>query len=443
MNLVGRRIDYSRIQRTMRQIGRIRAGDSTPTVSKGGKTYNQPRRSKTFILSSDQRPLIARAAQLWGGEVEPWTPQGSSVAQWRVTTDAVEIPVILPPGDPFSSMYEMWERGKCLRRCDGVTEELVNRTPKPCLCIAQFGDYWHERPPTNPPQVCKPTGRLNVYLELGDEESGFGGDFGYWRADVHSFHAIGEMAGIIDYIKGVVGHGPSIRAALAIEQRAPKGTPYPVVAIRIRDGVMLQILSGVTPSLMLDGGPPRPAIEAGRAALTARAHVGDEAGTQDAELVDNSLDEPAPAPEPAPAVRQRLTPAQWRARLDTASDLDELRGMWRPAMQDGALDPNTDEGRATREAFTAVQARLQPTAPPAAGEPAPAPEPAPEGGARDDEPDRLVVWGKINAVAAERGWDMATVAAEMKAQTGYEPKDADGWAMQIFLNHLTGKDDTL
>jgi recombination directionality factor gp3-like protein len=439
---IGRRIDPSVIQRSMRELGRIRTGYSDAVE---GKTWRRPRRSDTLILTSTQRLLIDNAAALWGGEPEQWTPQGANTPVWRVVTDQAEIPALLPQGQPLSTMFELWDGGRCTRRCDGITEERSQRQPIPCVCAAQHGPNWHElRRQPNAPPLCKVTGRLNVYLEdLGD--------FGWWRVEVHSFFAVSEMSGVVDWIKGRLGPDPAIRIRLAIEQRSGKildgkdklvATTYPVVAIRLADHTAIQILSGVEPKLMIEGLPDR-------RALTQAPESRDDEGQR---ALPAAPAQAATPPKPAqagsgaqePPAGPPLSKQEWLARFAAARDLEELRGMWKPAGNDGALD---QEGRA---AYMAAKTRIEAEHAAAEAEPVvrqPPPDPEPDTPAAPDEtvvdadiePDRLAVWNLIVAKAGELKWSLDRVTADMKERTGHDRTSADGWAMQLYLDVLNGK----
>ena len=474
---VGRRISNAVVQRSMREVGRIRAGTS---VEVPGKTWRKPRRSDTLILTSFHQDLIVAAADMWGGTPEQWTPQGSNVPIWRVVTDAPQIPAILPQGNPLSTMFEMWTGGRCVRRCDGEWEEKTADRLVPCVCTASFGPKWYERDATNPPTTCKITGRLNVYLE------GLG-DMGFWRIDVHSFYAVTELSGIVDLVKARLGPESTIRVQLAIEQRSRGKLSYPVVAVRLVDHVAIAVLSGVEPKLMVEGLPDR-------RELTAGPHQPDEptpdefeqamdktdqqlraAGIQpparhgDSPPPDVSVNQPGPAGGPHPQSQtkpstnshlqsqtnqqdpQSLSIHQvWQDRFATATDTTQLRDMWKPAGDAGALDAPT------RAAFMAAKKRLDDEATraaAAAAEPAaakedwpPVAEPptdaVPDHGEPVDgelEPDKAQVWGQVLAAAGQRGWTLQQTKTELEKITGYAFDAADGWAVQLFLDYLEGR----
>jgi hypothetical protein len=241
------------LQRQIRELGRLRTG-----LMDG----NRPVRSGTWVISSHSEDYVRAAATVWGGTPEKWQPQGNGAAQWRVVTTASVIDAILPPGDPLSQSLELWNRGGCARRCDGITENLSD---SPCLCRAQFGDDFHEQ---RAGTVCSMTTRLNVMLpEMPD--------FGVWRAETHSYYAANELAGSVDTIRGLVGPQAMVPVRLRIEQRTRvaegKTKQFPVVVLELRGVTSGQLLAGGeglqqavaagTPQAI--GGEQRAAIEAG------------------------------------------------------------------------------------------------------------------------------------------------------------------------------------
>ncbi|MFJ5820076.1 hypothetical protein ACIQGT_40255 [Streptomyces sp. NPDC093108] len=192
------------MKRQAAELGRIRTGYSRPNPNPDKGPI--PVKSKTFVLTSHSRDYVAAAAELYGGRAEQWTPQRSSVAQWRVITEAAELQAILPAGDVLNQSYEMWGGGGCERRCDGVTESLGRR---PCVCLAKYGEDWHER---KADQVCRPTSRIGVFLpDLPD--------LGVWRLETKSYYAADALAGGLDTVLQATGGGGLLPVRMWIEQR--------------------------------------------------------------------------------------------------------------------------------------------------------------------------------------------------------------------------------
>jgi hypothetical protein len=226
------------IQRRAAEHGRLRTG-----FTKG----NNPARSGTWIVTSHSEKHVRRAAELWGGEPEPWTPLNSTISQWRVVTTAPSIEALITPGDPLNQYNELWTAGGCKRRCDGETELL---TRQPCLCARQFGEDWHQQ---RKGTVCSTTSRLNVMLP---DLSGMG----MWRAETHSFYAASEWGGMVDMVlAGTDGRG-FVPVNLRIEPRQVvrdgKTKKFPVVVVELRGVTPRQALAGpMTAAVALDPAP--------------------------------------------------------------------------------------------------------------------------------------------------------------------------------------------
>jgi hypothetical protein len=241
---VGSRI--RNIQARAAEHGRLRTG-----YTQG----NRPVRSATWVITSHSEEHVRAAAELWGGQPEPWKPLNSTIEQWRVITQAASIEALITPGDPLNQYNEMWSKGGCARRCDGETE-LLSR--KSCLCAAQFGEDWHLQPKG---RVCAATSRLNVMLP---DLTGMG----MWRAETHSFYAATEWGGMVDMVlAGTDGRG-FVPVTLRIEprQRVANGETkkFPVVVVELRGVTPRQALTGpLTAAAALDpAGASRLAIEA-------------------------------------------------------------------------------------------------------------------------------------------------------------------------------------
>ncbi len=239
-------------QRQLAEAGRLRLGLTVPTSN--GKT--RPTRSDTWIFTSPDQTKADAAAHLWGGQVEAWQPMGNGGKQWRVITKATSIDAILPSGDPLSQAYEQWSKGGCVRRCNGETESFSGSH---CLCLAEFGERWHEQPKG---KVCDTKSRLKVLLP---ELPGLGS----YRIETGSYYAADEIAGVVDFIRGAVGDAALVPIRVRIEQRTrvargeTKHFPVPVVELRnVTTGALLgaqadrtfQIGSAATEARQIEGG---------------------------------------------------------------------------------------------------------------------------------------------------------------------------------------------
>lgn len=255
--------------------GRIRIG--VKTSNSNGKTY--PKKLSTFRFTSPSREMIAGAAELYGGEVQPWkSPEGE---QFEVITTATRIPVVLPP-NPLTQGMEAWNGAMCVRRCDGRTREILSG--KPCICAAEDD------------RICKPTTRLSVLLR--DVPS-----LGTWRLDSHGWNAAAELPDAAEFLAHA---GRYVDGVLFLRERRGtangKPTSYMVPGLTVE---------GITPAQLLSGNLPDRQAVAGRtaAAITAGG--------------------PAEPPDYLAQARAATAAAQvgevWRAARDAGHLSDNLR----------------------------------------------------------------------------------------------------------------------
>lgn len=229
-------------QRQARELGRLRTGYSIPNDDP--KKRPRPVKSKTWVLSSHSEHYVTAAADAWGGNVERWQPQGNGAPQFRVITEAEQLEAILPPGDPLSQANEMWNKGGCVRRCDGETEQISRH---PCLCLAEHGPEWHQlrQDIRTKDKVCAATSRLNVILPDMP-------DVGVWRVETHSWYAANELAGTVDMVLSGTGGKGLVPVTLRIEPRtrvaAGQTKHFPVVVVEIRGVTTRQALTGPLPT---------------------------------------------------------------------------------------------------------------------------------------------------------------------------------------------------
>lgn len=244
------------LQLQARELGRLRSGTYNPA-------NKQMKRSEFWIVTSLSDTRCEAAAALWGGTVEKWTPQ-SGTPQFRVITTAAVVDAILPPGDPLSQAYEMWNRGGCARRCDGYTETLSD---SPCICRAEYGPEFHAVAPKD--STCKMTTRLNVILPQMP-------DIGVFRVESHSYYAASEIAATVDMLRRAAGPEELIPISLRIEPRkrvsGGKTKQFPVIAVELRGATAGQVLEAAAGLRELAARTPeRAAIEAARPDYVAQA----------------------------------------------------------------------------------------------------------------------------------------------------------------------------
>lgn len=236
------------IQARQVEVGRIRLGTTETAQGRSGD-YQKPVKLESFRLTSRSKTLIEEAASLYGGSCEPWTPQSGGAQQWQVFTEQRSLAVIVPP-DPVSQYYEMWQGGRCQRRCDGLTELLSDQS---CICG-----------PDPEVRKCKPTTRLALMLA---DMSGIG----VWRLETHGYHAAAELPAVADLLSAVGGNVP---ARLEMEERSamvpdprdrskevPTRFMVPVLHVQRTPAQMVAIMGGNgQPAIALPGTPDRPAL---------------------------------------------------------------------------------------------------------------------------------------------------------------------------------------
>jgi hypothetical protein len=172
------------IQRRMVEAGRIRAGE------KGDK--GEPRKLTNWRLTSKDRVRLDEAARLWGGEVREWAERPG---EFELYTTTASLPIMLLPGHLPSTWYELWSKGGCQRRCDGVHEIMSDSA---CLCGEE--------------RECKPYTRLSVLLP---DLPGIGS----WLLSSTGWNAAAELAGAADLLQRGSAQGVLIPADLRLEQR--------------------------------------------------------------------------------------------------------------------------------------------------------------------------------------------------------------------------------
>jgi hypothetical protein len=238
-------------QRQLAEAGRLRLGLTSEYTRKDGKKGTKPVRSETWILTSHSEEIVRAAATSWGGTPERWQPLGNGAQQWRVITQAAAIDAFLPPGDPLTQAYETWSRGGAQRRCDGVTEQFSG---SPCLCAAQFGDKWYERPKG---EVCDTKTRLKVLLA---DMPGLGS----YRVETGSYYAADEIAGMVDFIRGQVDGLVPVRLRIEPRTRVAGGETkqFVVPVVELRGVTTAQILGGTDLMASVGGRAAAQQIEA-------------------------------------------------------------------------------------------------------------------------------------------------------------------------------------
>jgi hypothetical protein len=368
------------LQRRMRQLGEIRIGrvvDTGRISQRTNRPIMRPEKLDRFRLTSASRPLLEEVAKLYGGQVEPWTPANGGPAEWEVFTDADRLPVLVPPRDPVTQWYEQYKGSKCVRRCDGVTEQ---KSDKPCLCDPDARD-------------CQITTRLNVMLR---DVPGLG----VWLLTSHGFYAAVELPEVAQFLATTRGY---VDAWLAMEEKQ-----VPIVDQNGREGMarfMVPKLDvAVTPAQLL----------AGQGAISPAAV---DASSARAALVDELR--PAIEAPPVAVPSAKPSPEDFLARARAAATFADFKVIWDEAAKAG-ISPT----KVQSDEMTAIGNRLksaeQPPANPA--------ESAPANGDAD------AMWQQI--VAAWPGTTSELTAAFAQTMDGLVPESATAQQLADFLTKL-------
>jgi hypothetical protein len=226
------------LQMRMRQLGEIRLGHVVPTSN--GKT--RPAKLDKFRFTSPSREILASVADLYGGEVKPWTPANGGPAEFEVYSTVNRLPVLIPPRDAVSQWYELYAGSKCQRRCDGVTEQ---KTDRPCMCD-----------PDN--RECAMTTRVNVMLR--DVPA-----LGQWLLISKGYHAavtLPPAAELLSQAGGYVAGWLGMEEKTAIVKDKLARFKVPTLDVEITPGALMagEVTGG---KQEVAKGPERAAISAG------------------------------------------------------------------------------------------------------------------------------------------------------------------------------------
>jgi hypothetical protein len=326
--------------------GRIRIG------VKGSK--GQPQKLDRFRFTSTDPVALEQVADLYGGQITPWSDPKAGAGQFQVITEAREIRIALPP-DPLGNtpIYELWTGGGCARRCDGEVCEMLTSGQDgldlqqvPCICDAK-GEL-----------ACKVTTRLSVLLP----EIRF---VGVWRLDTHGWNAAQELPGMVELIRTLQDRGV-VRGLLRVEERvqvlAGQTRKYMVPVLGIDESVealaagsaRLGALGASTPLPELGSGVIEPGAEPpyegdvqqdpgtpGDSALPlAAACDGTEApGSADDEIIDAEIVEPIADDAVALLLAVADTGPKKSKALKAARLWAEHKGVVLPGSFDEITDP--------------------------------------------------------------------------------------------------------
>ncbi|MEC4016020.1 recombination directionality factor [Streptomyces sp. H27-D2] len=249
------------LQRRMRQLGEIRIGHviDTGKKRKDGKPLMRPAKLKAFRFTSPSRAILTSVAELYGGDVQPWTPANGGPSEFEVYSTTDRLPVLIPPNDAVSQWYELYAGSKCMRRCDGQTEQKKDR---PCLC--------------NPDErECSITTRVNVMLR--DIPA-----LGQWLLITKGYYAATELppaAELLAQVGGYVAGWLGMEEKSVVNDEGPMRFMVPTLDVEITPAALMA--GQITGAPAVASGPERVAITGGRpdyASLAAVAKTAEDVG---------------------------------------------------------------------------------------------------------------------------------------------------------------------
>lgn len=218
------------LQRSFRKLGKIRLGDQQPVMKDGKQEKNKdgtlkfrPAKLEEFRLTSPSRELLEGAAKAYGGEVTAWDGAPGEDDEWQLYTSSKVLDIVLPPvsidesgdidGSTFSQWNEMWNKGGCVRRCDGVDDTISGQ---PCSALKPMCPLDHEARSAEAAygRACKMTTRLMVVLPKVP-------DLGVFMLESHGWYAAVELGGFMDFLARRAP-GQFVNATLRLEARTVK-----------------------------------------------------------------------------------------------------------------------------------------------------------------------------------------------------------------------------
>lgn len=202
-------VPIGEIRRRAPEAGRIRLGMQVPNTAPNARSKTMPTAIKTFRFTSIHQDLIEQIAGQYGGTAEPWDePSAKYRNQWQLISPVNQIRVYVPQ-DGLSQSYELWNKGGCERRCDGVTVETVDMhgnsaVPKASPCICDRKGI----------RECNPKTRIQVILPNIDF-------LGVWRLESGSWAALHELPGMFE-MTAALQQSKLVDALLGIEARTDR-----------------------------------------------------------------------------------------------------------------------------------------------------------------------------------------------------------------------------
>lgn len=390
------------IQKRARELGRIRLGQQQAFTRRDGSEGTKPVKLDRFRLTSASKALLDKVAELYGGDVNEWTPPGGS-PQWEVITSSARLPIMVPP-QPVTQWYEFWTRAGCQHRCDGKHNVL---TDEPCDLDEQITVG---RQTVNPhaEALRKPTTRLNVVLR--DVEG-----IGVWRVETHGWNAAVELPDVAEFLAQAGGY---VNGWLALEQRTSIGQNAQTGAPETRHFMVPIIEIDVTPAQLM----------AGHGRVAAPALTGGPVTS-------------------APALA--AAGPDYVALAAESTDAEQVRDIWRQANAAGHMTQGLNDHLVKRAGELPEPAGAAIEPPTAESAPAPAQQPVDEDGAveaeivpdspraAEPEEDADTIWNRIVTEAGRQGMTLADVQDHFaQVMQGVTADSASAGELQHYLTQL-------
>lgn len=363
------------LQMRMRQLGEIRIGHVVAGTTKDGKSYTRPAKLDKFRFTSPSREILASVAELYGGEVKPWTPANGGPSEFEVYSTVDRLPVLIPPRDAVSQWYELYAGSKCLRRCDGQVEQ---KSDQRCMC--------------NPERrQCSITTRVNVMLR--DVPA-----LGQWLLVTKGYYAATELppaAELLAQAGGYISGWLGMEEKSVVRTEGPARFMVPTLDVEITPAALM---AGQITGPAAVAGPERVAITGGRPDYAVLAGLARSADT----------------------VLALYRQAEQAGHLD-----DALKAALKA------------RGAKLRAEETAAKAEVPAPARDALPVPVPDADGVIDAEVVEDSEDPSDLWFAVVAQAGKRGWSTSQAErAFAEYSKGTMPGSAEAHELRAFLHHL-------
>jgi hypothetical protein len=185
------------------ELGAIRFGEQV----EGG---SHPRALEKPRLTSNDEALLARAAEVYGGDVQPWTNPATGEVAFEVYTDVTALDVLVPVGmgvTVLDQVYEQYRRGYRSAWSDGERVHWFDEQ-----------NHWRERPVEGDELSGGDWSRVTrLRLMLADVPG-----VGVWTLSTTSAYAASELPATIAYLAQMTIDGRPVSGRLILKRRTQR-----------------------------------------------------------------------------------------------------------------------------------------------------------------------------------------------------------------------------